>query len=799
MSSAPTLVAGDVSAASPVEADLPAYLVGLQDRLVEQAIAVAKTYGYAQYTTTIRAAWVEAIETLTTSFGDYLASPLAVGAGLHAEADYLRDPRFQRLRDNAKRHRSMGVTLQLYVGLFKHFRNLYLDAVGQLPAGPNVRALARDQMAAFFDAAELSIVSDWAEDSEDERLQELQARARSITLDKDRYFSVFESLRDPALLLDRQRQLVNANQAAAVLFVDQAGAGEIVYLRSTRVPMAELEALLAKAEAALKSDTPSIWLDTPKGRKCFDVGERTIHDAVGNMTLGHVVILHDVTPHRLATEEAVRAERAMSHFLATMSHEIRSPLHAVLGATELLRDAEEEEHLTYVDAIESAGRTLLGTLNNVLDYSKFEARPPQASPKPCELRVILDDYAGVARIWANQRQVPLSLKVSGQVPRFAAIDWQLTQQVLTNLVTNAIRFDPGTGVTIAISRRVRSPGETFLHFDVADGGPGVAAENLDLLFQPFAYRSRNASSNSGSGLGLAISQRLVGAMGGAIGYKSRQQGALFWFEVPYRRISASQAQHQAAIGAPSPKPQQEARRRCLLVDDDPVGIMITAEQLRGKGLEVTTANSANAAQDVAAESAFDVFVVDYFLGDGNGADLAATLKQKDGSSKKARYIALTANADRLAEMEDGGSPFHVTLSKPATGEELLAAIEGTAPPSVSNHAFSSSSEAALLGVPGKVKEAMAREFSSGWPAGVERLEACLQRGDREGLAAIAHRLAGSCAVMGLADTAALLRQLEVACQSGEQRLDCAAWRSSLGSLLRDAPQRALAIAAVAGA
>ncbi len=800
MSRAPTLVAGDVGAASPFEADLPAYLAGLQDTLVEQAIAVAKTYGYAQYTTTIRAAWVEAIETLTSSFADYLASPLAIGAGLHAETDYLSDPRFARLRDNAKRHRSMGVTLQLYVGLFKHFRNLYMDAAGQLPACPTVRAAARAQLAAFFDAAELSIVSDWAEDSEDERLQELQARARSIALDKDRYFSIFESLRDPALLLDRQRQLVNANQAAAVLFVDQAGAGEIVYLRSTRVPMAELESLLAKAEEALKSDPSSVWLDTPKGRKCFDVGERTIHDAVGNMTLGHVVILHDVTPHRLATEEAVRAQRAMSHFLATMSHEIRSPLHAVLGATELLRDAEEEEHLTYVDAIESAGRTLLGTLNNVLDYSKFEARPPQASPKPWELRVILEDYARVAQIWANQREVPLALSVSGQVPRFAAIDWQLIQQVLTNLVTNAIRFDPGSGVTIALGRRVRSAGETFLHFEVSDGGPGLAAENLDLLFQPFAYRSRNASSSSGSGLGLAISQRLVSAMGGTIGYKPQQRGALFWFEVPYRRIAADQALREAARSAPSPRAQQVAGRRCLLVDDDPVGILITAEQLRGKGLDVTTAGSAKIAREAAAASEFDVFVVDYFLGDGNGAQLATLLRQMAGPNKKARFVALTANADRLAELENGGSPFDVTLSKPAAGEELLAAIEGYAPPSVSNYAFSSSSndEAALVGVPVRVKEAMAREFSNGWSAGVKRLEACLERGDREGLAAISHRLAGSCAVMGLADAAALLRQLERACENGEQRVDCAAWRSCLDSLLSDAPQRALAIAEMAG-
>ncbi|MEQ8654456.1 MAG: ATP-binding protein [Kiloniellales bacterium] len=797
MSRAPTLAAKDVGAASPLEADLLGYLESRQDALVAQAIAVAKSYGYAQYTTTIRAAWVEAIETLTSALGRYLESPLAVGLGLHAEADYVRDPGFEPLRANAKRHRSMGVTLQLYVGLFKHFRNLYLDSLDGLDGEAAVRARAAGQIAAFFDAAELSIVSDWAEDSEEERLQELQARARTIALDKDRYFSIFESLRDPALLLDRQRLLVNANQAAAALFVDAAGAGEIVYLRSTRVRMAPLQALLERANEALKSDSPSLWLDTPKGRRCFDVGERTIHDAVGNMTLGHVVILHDVTTHRLAVDEAERARRAMSRFLATMSHEIRSPLHGVLGATELLREAEVDESLAYVDAIESAGRTLLGTLNNVLDYSKFEARPPQARPQPCELRLVLDDYARVARIWADRRQVPLDLSVSGQVPRFAAIDWPLVQQVLTNLVTNAIRHDSGAGVTISLGRRGRYGDGARLRFEVADRGPGVGAKHLDLLFQPFANRSRVADTSSGSGLGLAISQRLATAMGGTIGYRKRPQGgALFWFEVPYIKIAPKQAAQEAGRKAAAACATRDSGRRCLLVDDDKVGILITAVQLRRQGLQVTTALSAEAARRTAAETAFDLFVIDYYLAEENGAQLARSLR---ADNEAARFVALTANADHLVEVEGGDDPFHAVVSKPASSTDLLAAVEGTKPPTVSKHAFGSgmSDMSALSGVSGTVKQAMAREFTRGWADGVERLQSCLESGDRLGLAAVAHRLAGSCAVMGLADAATLLRQLESACQDDEQRLDSDAWRSCLADILRDAPARAQAIARVA--
>jgi len=785
----------EVDAASRRAVALPDFFRRRREALVDQAIQVAKDYGYAQYTTTIRAAWIEAIDTLTECVATYFASEAVTTCNPEAEIDFQRDRRFALLRDVAKRHRAIGVTLQLYLGLFKHFRNLYLEALQELPGDAEAVAEAREQLRGFFDAAELSVGADWAEATEDERLMELQARTRSVALDKDRYFSVFESLRDPAFLLDRQRRLLNANQAAAELFVGEASAGEIVYLTSMRGRKTPLEEVLKTASRAGEGDDRSVWLDTRRGPMCFDLRERAIHDALENTKLGHVVILHDVTPHRRATEDAVRARRAMSTFLATMSHEIRTPLHGVLGATELLRDADSERHGTYVNAIETAGRHLLQTLNKVLDYSRLEARPPDPTPQPCELRAVFGEYGHFASIWARRANIPLALSVARNLPHCAMIDWEMTQQVLTNLVSNAIRHDSGGGVTIAVRRRRPSSGQPFLRFEVLDSGPGIAHGDAGTLFEPFGVRSPGTASDSGAGLGLAICRRLVEAMGGTIGFRNRRAGgAAFWFDLPYERISTPAGQVSGRALTEASTAKAEGRLHCLLVDDDKISRMVTANQLKRHGLFVVEAESAAEAEARAAETAFDVFIVDYHLADGDGASLVSRLRRRRTGPPTARYISLTANADLVAKADGDGHPFDALLAKPAAGESLIAAILSAkapcppipqrldAPPNLSE-------------LSPRIVDAMADAFTAQWDGEVAKFRGAMERGEIHRLADLAHRVASSCAVMGITDLAAMLRDLEYECRHGRREPDLRTWQARLDPQLRRAPMRARALAA----
>ncbi len=797
---APTLA--DVQEADDLVRIMPDLFRRRRDELVDQAIEIAKTFGYAPYTTTIRAAWIEAIDSVTESLSGYLDDGSAIDDLPNCTIDYQRDHRFLLMRSVAKRHRAIGITLQLYLGLFKHFRVLYQNMIDETWGRDDITAdgdtfnAARRRLLGFFDAAELSIAADWAEATEDDRLRELQARARSITLEKDRYFSVFESLRDPAFLLDRQRRLLNANQAAAELFVGKADAGEIVYLKSMRGRKTPLAEVLTQAARADEDGDGSIWLDTRDGPMCFDLRERAIHDALENTALGYVVILHDVTTHRLATEDAERAGRAMSTFLATMSHEIRTPLHGVLGAAELLRDADQAHHDTYLDAIETAGRHLLQTLNKVLDYSKLEARPPDPTPGPCDLQVLLADYGRFASVWAEQSGVPLTVSIARNLPRTVILDWEMAQQVLTNLVANAIRHDHGGGITLSVRRKRTSADGPGLRFEVKDHGPGISAAIADSLFEPFGARAPGRADNGGAGLGLAICHRLVDVLGGKIDFRNRRiGGAVFWFDLPYKRFEASAA--SKADPQLSTRRQQGLMRdglHCLLVDDDDVSRMVSAEQIRRSGLRVTEADSAKAALAVAATELIDVFVIDYHLPDGDGATLATRLRQNP-TRGETRFIALTANADLLTSDEGKTPPFDLLLAKPIGGEALVAAILATDPPAQLTARQSSSGSRALHGVSPRIIEAVARTFTAQWADELGKLKAAIDCGDRHRLADTAHKIASSCATVGITDLAEMLKELEVECRRRQSSPDLEAWQVRLAPALLAVPGQVQALAA----
>lgn len=732
---------------------LTSFLESRQESLVDSSIDIAKLNGYAPFTTTIRAAWVEAILSVTESLGNYLLAESETAPGPQATLDYKSDPRFTRMRLIARQHRSLGITMPMYVGLFKHFRNLYMCELGALPGGASV-ALA-ERVRDFFDETELSISADWYNSDDNLRLRELQERARAITLDKDRYFAIFESLRNPAFLLDKSHNLVNANQAAAELFLGDVQAGEIIYLRSMRQRKNSLQEAIGRILEAITEDDRSVWLESLGGPRCFDVRMRALHDAVENIAIGHVVLLNDVTEHRRATEKAQQSERGMSRFLATMSHEIRTPLHSVLGATELLRTADYDTAGTYLDLIENAGQTLLQTLNNVLDYSKLENDPPEPRPSAVNLRLAIEAFERIAAVGPNRNMTELIFEIAPDLPAHVRIDWAMTQQVLSNLVSNAIRADGGSGVTVSVLQS----GATVptLRFEVHDNGPGIAPEDAAALFRPFENANARDTGSGGAGLGLAIAHRLVEAMQGRVGYLNRESGASVWFEVPLE-ASETPLPDRGEPGVKSLIAPEDAPR-CLLVDDDPIGSTVTARQLERLGFQVDCAATVAEASEAAGRTVFDVFVVDYILPDGDGPALVKSLRARPATG--ARFVALTANVEALAGSEDLSHLFDEILAKPVdqrTLSEALFAQRQSVPAMPGN--LPNLARSNLEGLSPETIQAMARTFESAWE---EFRQALRQGGSGAGmpdLAHQAHRLAGSTAILGIDELETPLRELE---------------------------------------
>lgn len=763
---------------SQIEA-LTEFLDQRLETLVDRSIEIAKSNGYAPFTTTIRAAWVEAILSVTESLGNYLDEGTTQATGPLATLDYAEDPRFARMRLIARQHRSIGITLQMYIGLFKHFRNLYLAELQRMPGG--LKPAEADRVRDFFDETELSISADWTHTNDNKRLRELQERTRKITLDKDRYFAIFESLQNPAFLLDLDGNLVNANQASAELFLGRdVQAGDIIYLRSMRLGKRSLQSVINRImETEHTSDDP-VWLETLDGQRCFDIRMRTLHDAVENMALGRIVLLNDVTLHQKKTEQAQQSEQGMSRFLATMSHEIRTPLHSVLGAAELLRTADPSGAETYLDVIEGAGTALLQTLSNVLDYSKFEKEPPVSRPVETNLFEELRAFGRIAMVGRDESRSRLSFDLDPRVPKSAEIDWGMTQQVLSNLVSNSLKADSGGGVVVAVTR-VSGPGDAHrLRIEVRDHGPGIPAEAAGALFRPFERATVRDTGSGGSGLGLAISHYLVEAMGGQIGYENRDTGAAVWFEIPIwdtgHKTHTGRGETEDATGV------AEGTRLCLLVDDDPIGAIVTTRQLERLGLMVTRAASVAEARTYAAAAGFDVFVVDYLLPDGDGPSLVRELRET--LHPAARYVAVTANVEALAEHPE---VFDEILAKPVGQTSLSSAIFGSGPGDLAASIADRDRFEGLQGLAPKTVAAMIETFSEAWCDFRRNLRSVTGDQPDHELALMAHRLAGSCAVMGLVELEPSLRQLEALCLDENRQFDVAASARALDRDLEEFP------------
>ncbi len=750
------------------------HLRSIEDALVDRSIEFAKSNGYAPYTTTIRAAWTEAIRSLTEALETYLLDPRAEPRGPLATIEYRCDPRFAGMRMIARKHRAVGITLELYLGLFKHFRRVYTDVLVQSAADPEMRAQLLDRVIDFFDETELSITADWNEAGGDHRLRELQVRTRSLTLAKDRYVAIFETLRNPAFLLDHARRLVHANQVALDLFLGAGEAGDGLYLSGRNDLRARLEHMLGDLFAPGAELDPVIWIETMSGRRCFDLRLRSLHDSVENNPLGHLLQLYDVTAYREATDQAQRAERQMSRFLAMMSHEIRTPLHSVLGAAELLRMADDRAQPVYLDVIKSAGQSLLQTLNNVLDYSKMEHGPPVPRPAAIALAPALRGFCDMLAAGPEAHRARLSLRVAPDVPSCARIDWAMIQQVLTNLVSNALRHDSGAGVVLLVDVVERNDrATTQLRFSVTDHGPGLPAEEAAVLFRPFEEAQARPTVEGGAGLGLAISRYLVRAMGGHIDFCNSDRGTRIWFEIPCEPASEVPAATERAAMAFMPP-----GGRCLLVDDDPIGALVSARQIELAGFTVDHAATIGAARYIFGQGDYDAVVIDYLLPDGTGPELLECLRLS-AQVGGAVFIALTANVEALNADPELRQGFHRVLAKPTDTARLAEALQVCAervhtrtgadtglPRPVALAAHVGASLDSIAGLSPATLAAMAEALRRQWSDFRKLLGAVRETRRFDDLQAVAHRLAGSAAQLGLSEFEGSLRELERRCDAG---------------------------------
>lgn len=375
---------------------------------------------------------------------------------------------------------------------------------------------------------------------------------------------------------------------------------------------------------------------------------------------------------RQSRREAVEANRAKSDFLAVMSHEIRTPVNGVLGLTELLLDSRlGQEQREMAELIRQSGRNLQKILNDILDLSKLEAGAVAIEHIGFSLPATVQTAVSTLRPIAAAKGVDLHLQVDTQVPEWVLGDPVRLSQVLLNLTSNAVKFTDHGAVRVSVTRGASDR----IQFEVVDSGPGISREDGARLFQPFVQGSVSISRiHGGTGLGLTISKRLVGLMGGELGWSSVPgEGSTFWFSIPLPTVGPAAAE-EPARETPAANPL-----RILLAEDNPINQRVGAGFSQRLGHEVDTVENGEKVLEQIAKKSYDVILMDCHMPMLDGWEATRRIREIEAAqtfrAKRSIWvIALTASVmedDRERCLRVGMNDY---LAKPLSLKALEAAL-----------------------------------------------------------------------------------------------------------------------------
>jgi len=387
--------------------------------------------------------------------------------------------------------------------------------------------------------------------------------------------------------------------------------------------------------------------------------------------------------------EAQQASRAKSEFLASMSHEIRTPMNAIIGMAEMLQESPlTEEQTKYVRVFKAAGENLLNIINSILDLSKVEAGQLSLESIPFSLRQVVEDVCVMMAVRVDKKQVRIFCRTASENCDSVIGDPTRVQQILTNLIGNAIKFTEQGSVEVKVNTEKASFGGEkddlcLVHISVKDTGIGIPPEKQGMIFERFTQADSSVTRKyGGTGLGLSISRRLAELMGGRLWVESTPgQGSTFHFTLLLRIEDKTR---QAAPPAKSEKAAVPEQRplKILLVDDSDDNRLLVKTYLKGDAYQIDEAENGEQAVALFQSGLYDLVLMDMQMPvmDGYTATRAIRRWEEEQGKNRTPVIALTAYAltEDAAKSEEAGCDTHLT--KPVKKAVLLEAIRRFAAP-----------------------------------------------------------------------------------------------------------------------
>ncbi len=358
-----------------------------------------------------------------------------------------------------------------------------------------------------------------------------------------------------------------------------------------------------------------------------------------------------------AAEEANQANDAKSYFLSTMSHDIRTPMNAILGLNEMvLRDSHDDKIISYSESIRTAGNTLLGLINDILDFSKIEAGKMDIINVDYSFASMLNDLVNMVQKKAEDKGLSFNLDIDREIPTVLHGDEIRIKQVITNILSNAVKYTKEGSITFHAGFEKLPDGSDsiMLKISVADTGIGIKPEDMDKLFKAFERIEEKRNRNiEGTGLGMTIAQSFLAMMGSHLQVESKYgEGSVFSFnleqkvikwdpvgdyEDAFRQSLGERHGYREKFTAPHAK--------VLVVDDTPVNLTVFTSLLSRTKIQIDTAGSGDEAVQMYKNRHYDVIFLDHMMPNKDGIETLAEMRGlKDTPNDGTPVICLTANA-----------------------------------------------------------------------------------------------------------------------------------------------------------
>jgi len=521
---------------------------------------------------------------------------------------------------------------------------------------------------------------------------ELEASLKRIQSDEERQRVIIETIGDGLLIVDARGVILSANNAVTRILgysTDELKGQSLEMILPNNIRKQHF-GLMQKMLISQDLHSKVIGNTRPLRAQCKDGKEVDISLNVGEFEINgekqYSTVFRDVTEENKVNKELVKARaeaekanQAKSEFLANMSHEIRTPMNAILGMSYLALTSNLDAHnRNYIEKVYRSAESLLRIINDILDYSKIEAKHLELESVNFQIEEVLDNIVNLLALKAEEKNIELLFHFQNEIPRALIGDPLRLEQILINLGSNAIKFtDAGGDILIDIKCLKKSKQEVSLQFSVIDTGIGMTSEQVKTLFKPFVQADTSITRKyGGTGLGLSISQHLVELMDGKIWIESTPgQGSAFHFIVKLQcqEEHDSPAEPEDISLSFSDKPLAETR--ALVVDDNANARDIMSEMLRTLSIQVSCVSSGIEAiktfMNSVKEKPFDLIFMDWHMPELDGVETIRKIQELTDKENAPAIIMVTALArnDALNAAED--IHLKALLTKPVTPSSLL--------------------------------------------------------------------------------------------------------------------------------